>query len=322
MKQSYIFVSSVIAITLVTTVVLIGLVQLSFSQSPQKETSTSAQNEYSAFSNPTNVFESLRRNTEVSSLPSFAQNNTADSRRTTIQNILRSWEERAPTGGSAVPNPNISAVGQEIITQSSQAEQTEILALFKSLIGSNTTNSSTQTNYINSLDTNSIWLGGYSNTQTVVQQEVETKEQLALRAYGNELGSSLTSFNISNGNQTDLLDSFLKNRGDTKNLERLTDNYIQLSKDIEKILAPAQLETIHPNLVSSYASVGTLLWELTLAENDQELMNKMLTYNKASEEVAKSHVALITLFKAYGIVFKSYEGGGIFSFNPSVGGGL
>ncbi len=324
MKQSYIFISGIIAITLVTTLIIIGLVQLSSSQPTQKVTSDSTQNKYKAFSNPTNVFESLRRNTKTSSR-AFVENEGVDSQSTIIQNILRSWEEGVVTSDTAVINPNISAAEQESITQlnsSQQTEREEITALFKSLIGAKTINYSAQTSYTNLLNTNSIWLGGYSNTQTVVQKEVQTKDQIALRAYGNKLGSLLTSFNISNGNQTDLLDTFLKNRNNTKSLELLTDNYTKLSKDIGKILTPAQLETIHPSLVSSYASVGTLLWELTLAENDQELLSKMLIYNKASEAVAKNHVALITLFKAYGIVFKSYEGGSIFSFNPSVGGSL
>jgi hypothetical protein len=44
-------------------------------------------------------------------------------------------------------------------------------------------------------------------------------------------------------------------------------------------------------------------------------MERMLIYNSASEKVARAHISLVTLFKSYGVVFKSYEPGRIFTFS-------
>ena len=275
--------------------------------------------QYTTFSNPTNIFESLRRNPDVLSSAIGTNTNqieTADQLQA-IQSIIQIWETRP--GSSDARIAQISLIGLEEKTIA-QIEKEDITALFNDLIGIKITDKLTQQKDLNSLESESIWLGGYnSNTQNITNNNSQTNTQAALRAYGNQLGGLLKSFGVSNGDQANTLDTFIKNRSNTIGLQKLTDNYIQLASDINELSAPTPLSSVHSGLVSSYTSVGELLWNLTRAENDESLLNRMLTYNSSSEEVAKHHVTLVTLFKAHGVSFKSHEAGSIFTFSPPAG---
>ena len=271
---------------------------------------------YASFSGPNNVFSIFDRQTEAQ--PTTLKTGTAnpDDTQQAIQDIISAGESRPGSSDARAARQN-PVYSEEVIAQ--QVERDEITGIFNDLIGSTKLidnlgqqgSQSTGSSY----ESNDVWLGGYSTTQPIeIQETGETAVQQALHAYGNELGSTLKSFNTAQGDQTGLLEDFLKDRTNTTNLKRLTDGYIALASEIASISAPVQIDTTHDVLVASYKQVGELLWDISSATSDEELMQKMLTYNKSSEAVAKHHVTIVTTFSAHGVDFKSHEPGSIFTF--------
>lgn len=263
------------------------------------------------FSDSTDIFESIvgvhsesqDTKEERTSLPPEKQ-------QLAIQNIITKWEKRSGSHDVQTTLPSTN-------TQKTPSAQEGISSIFKTLLGKTLLDELAQQSNIPVPTTDFIWLGDYSNNkQPIIGTSELTEVQQTLHAYGNELGLTLNTFILAQGDQSKLLDTFLKNKEDTTSLKRLTDGYLELSKNIEALSVPAQLENIQSGLVSSYKSVGELLWALTLAKSDEELLTSMLTYNKSSEEVAKHHISLVTLLKAYGIVFKNHEPGAVFMFSP------
>jgi len=314
MQRSHIFLFGVLIVALTIISVVIGVIKLTNSQPVEKRnTETSG---YASFSGTTNVFESLGRESEIA--PSTLTTNPIPSEAidqlSAIQHSINMTDQE--NLGRAKPQTKAEPKTPE------QIEREEITSLFKDLIGEKVTDKFSQSGNSSVQENTEIWLGGYNGSSTYEQPSNESEAQAALHQYGNELGALLKSFNLSQGDQPNVLDKFIKDRANTTGLKRLTDGYIKLSADIAHITAPASLATIHSSLVSSYASVGELLWDLTSATNDEELMQKMLTYNESSNEVAKQQIAFITLLKAYDVTFKSHEAGSIFMFSPSASGGL
>jgi hypothetical protein len=272
---------------------------------------------YATFSSPKNVFESLQRDSE--NVTSFArQTQQADTarepRQSNLQSIIRAWEARPGSSDARAVRATLPQTAQKT---PEQTEREEIQNIFNSLIGTNITDKLAQTRTPYDAVEDTIWFGGYTSPpSTVTEEPGETETQQALRSYGNALGSVLSAFNLAQGDQVALLDAFMQDRTNTAALKKLTDGYIRLSADIATIAKPAQVTSISNGLVASYKAVGELLWNLTLAKNDEELVERMLVYNASSKNVAQYHIALITLFKANGVKFESYEPGSMFSFSP------
>ena len=234
--------------------------------------------------------------------------------RIAVQNIIRSWESRGDQ--RVIQSTEKAAPAITVLPELGEIQEEDIATLFKNLLGARLSDRLAQPE-IEVPDTEVFWNGEYTSTQQPLPEKSETQTQIELRAYGNALATLITTFNQSQGDQSQILDTFINNRTQTTPLKQLTDNYKDLGKDIEELVAPGQLSRAHLGLIDAYISVGELLWELTLAGTDDvQLMERMLTYNKSSEEVAKHHISLITLFKANGVIFSDNEPGRVFSFTP------
>lgn len=313
MSRYQIFVTSLIVLLSVSVVMLVNIVQTT----PVKpsDTDTHATNTYTTFSSPFNVFESLKAEKQNSNQPIYDVQENSEQ---TIESIINTWETRLGSNDARTIQTNYT--NQQTQHASTQTESEEIATLFNDLIGTTIFDKMAQQSDFdtNSDKNDSLWFGNYTNSQIHTETGSETETQLALREYANTLGALLKSFDIAQGNQVALLENFVADRTTTHSLKQLTDAYEQLSLDISQIDAPEVVSSIHTGLIISYKAVGELLWELTLAHDDTELMERMLIYNQSSEDVAKQHVSLITLLKAYGIEFKSSEAGSIFSFSPTL----
>ncbi|MAJ97487.1 MAG: hypothetical protein CMI56_02645 [Parcubacteria group bacterium] len=261
---------------------------------------------YFSFSNTDTVFESLQQEPQIES--AIVNSQSPEEQGVALQQIIRAWEERP---GS----PNFRTDFETFSASSTTTESEELSSLFKTLIGSSVLDTLAQQNKTGEFVDELLWNGNYSKITPVVLADDTSKTQEEFRIFGNELATLLTAFNVSQGDQTKLLTVFIENRESTKQLERLTTGYLQLASDIADLEVPEQLNNIQADLVSSYTLVGELLWNLTLATDDESLMERMLIYNSASEKVARAHISLVTLFKSYGVVFKSYEPGRIFTFS-------
>lgn len=311
MERAHVFIGGTVFLLIATLGIVLGAIHLG-SARPE----TTNRDDYTTFTAPQNVFSSLQRSDDEQprALRNESLNSTSLEQQQAIQNIIASWEAR-PGSSDARAARNTSII---IDTRTpEEIERDEISALFNDLIGTKITDQFAQQRPQTTNSSDAIWLGEYSNTNSpTVSEGNQTQTQQALRVYGNELGSTLKSFQLAQGDQTKLLEDFLDNRADTTNLKRLTDAYVELGEIIQAISAPDVLATTHTGLANSYTQVGELLWNITLANDDEALVERMLIYNKASEEVAKHHVSLITLFKAHGIEFQPHEPGSIFTFNP------
>lgn len=315
MERAHLFIVGSILVIIAAVISVIGVARI---QTPQNTESPNDTGRYATFSGTTNVFESLRSREDDIPGVIRAQNTltpTSHEQHIAIENIIRAWETRPGSSDAREARTHTQTAEHSVQKTAEQIERDEITALFNDLIGTRITDKLTQTNTTGASN-DDIWLGGYNDTQASQETSTISQTQHTLRTYGNELAAILKSFNLTHGDQPNMLEAFLKNRSNTTALKRLTDGYIQLSSDISQLQAPAQLTKVHDGLVASYTSVGELLWNITLADNDEELVERMLIYNTSSEEVAKNHITLITLFKAHGVIFESHEPGHIFMFSP------
>ncbi len=228
----------------------------------------------------------------------------------TLDEILRNWEARSESGLVSYSEPSKQVPQLSDIS----SEQKGIHDIFADLLGPRLTDSlkgSGDTSFTNDI---AIWTGTYTTSSPVVIVDEQSEVQRELHTYGNELGALLTAFTTTQGDQVALLDAFLKNRTETAALRALTNAYTELSDEIASIEPPQVAQSTHTRLSDAYAEVGTLLWNLTTAQDDSELVAQILTYNKASEAVAKQHIALVNLFSAYDVTFDPGEAGSVFVF--------
>lgn len=301
MYRTYIFALGILAL------IALGMTTLAYvmhNDLPQKATTGSA-----------GTFSGAQTNNQLENL--FWSNEGAAGTTTSnlqeeivLTEILQSWEARSGSNVHEYPSPNTSSPSVTGTT----VQQKGIKDIFNELLGIRITDSLKGDVASSPMDESFIWTGGYSNSNAPVIIEQQSAAQVALRAYGNELGSLLTTFNTNQGDQVALLDVFFEDRSKTVGLRALTNAYIELSAEIAAINAPAAARMTHERLSAAYKEVGTLLWELTTAQNDTELVDRILIYNKSSEAVVKQHIALVTLFKAYGITFDAGDPGRVFVF--------
>lgn len=317
MERAHIFIGGTIFLLIATMGIVLGAIHISSSR-PEAKTG----GEYTTFSSPQNVFSSLQQtDTEQPTTLTHAAV-AADSlkQQAALRDIITAWEERP--GSSDAREVRSAQVFVDTRTPE-EIERQEIGNLFNDLIGTKITDKLAQQSSQTNGSSDTIWTGSYTNSGSgTTSGGGETQTQQALHAYGNELGALLKAFQLAQGDQTKLLETFLEDRNDTEALKRLTDAYITLAQNIKVITAPSILTTTHAGLVDSYTQVGELLWNLHLADSDEALIERMLIYNKASEAVAKHHVTLVTLFKAHGVTFQQHEPGSIFTFSPQTQGSL
>lgn len=314
MERSYIFIGGIV-ITLLLAGGIVATVWNSTRQpTPQEDRGISG---YNTFSSPNNIFESLRSKNETP--PSVIATTTTETFEDTqaLSQIIRAWEERAGSSDARQARAQI-----QVERTPQEKERDEISVLFNDLVGPRITDYETSQNSYSSLSNDDLlWGGTYDSSVTAQTETKKTPTQVALHSYTNKLGALLQSFNLSQGDQAGLLEDFLDTK-DTRRLQQLTDGYIALSAEIAKLEAPAPVVSMHNGMIISYTSVGELLWEVGESNSDEELLDRMLIYNTAAEDVARHHVAFITTLKAHGVTFQSHEPGNIFTFSPTAGRGL
>ena len=313
MERAHLFIGGIIIVS----VIAIGIVvttTLSSQHTPPAPQDTSG---YATFNTAPNIFESLTRTQET---PTTLVTTTTppvshESQTQALSHIIRTWEERP---GSSDARAARTTIAVERTQQ--QREQDEISVLFNDLIGPRVTDYTAQQSDYSSLSSNDLIWGGdlTTNTSGSASAPGYTDTQQAVHRYGNELGETLQAFNLAQGDQAALLEAFIETRDATR-LKRLADAYVTLGEAIALLSAPAPVISMHNGMTISYTAVGELLFEVSIATDDEDLMERMLTYNAVAEDVARHHVAFITTLKAYGITYKSHEPGNIFMFSPTAG---
>lgn len=306
------------------------IVGASFFALSQKNTEPSERARATSFGESMQVFDIFKK-------PQTPQNEHNDATptpetpqddRIALQALADAWAKRRIDLEKAFPAP--------APTEQPTAEPTTPQDIFTNLLGPKITdalNQNTHTNTSSSSPYSSVSFNGEASlwggtTEVPPQKPIQPVDttyeiQKELRAYGNTLGATLTQFLQAQGDQTATLSFYLDNRTETiakEKLKTLTDAYATFSDQLAAITtAPAPLAQNHTNLVSGYARIGTELWAITDATTDGELYNKLIAYNAVAEDVARYHIAVTTILKAYGVTFAPGEPGNAFVFDGAQG---
>jgi len=308
-------------------IVIVGASFFVFSHQTQNP---SERSRGSSFTVPSNVFDIFNRsnNTDTPTpadelTPAESTQPTQDDR-DALNALARAWGQRRAALHAQYGTTNT--------TTAPTTESTQPQELFTTLLGpkltdalKSNTSSRTSTSTSTSFNGEAALWGG--TTDVAPAQPVQVVDstyaiQKELHEYGNELGSALMTFIQTQGDQSALLSLYVGHRTDTvaqEKLKALTDAYAAFSQKIATIHAPTPLAQNHEHLVQGYAHIGQGLWDMTTAQTDGELYNKLIAYNTVAEDVARYHISVITVLKAYGVTFAPGEPGNAFVFDGAQG---
>jgi len=302
--------------TLVGALALGGVIAFLATSTPNKNPEKTT----SSFNASFNVFELLTKkgpSDNVETTPTSAPETPEETDREALQELARAWDER-----------RILLEKQHLPqnTVPSAPTPVEPKDIFATLLGPKITDAlkaPAQPDFKTpSFDGESALWGesatGAPYTPVIPQTEKTYAIQDELKAYANTLAQALNTFISAEGDQSALLSAYIEARTDTvaqARLRGLTNAYQNLAEKLSTIEAPLPLAQNHQNLSTGYERIGTYLWDITTAQTDGELYNKLIAYNAVAEDVARYHIVVITSLKAYGVTFAPGEPGNAFVFD-------
>jgi hypothetical protein len=158
---------------------------------------------------------------------------------------------------------------------------------------------------------------GFIATSTVQTAE-RTPAQSALFDYGNEVGSSIQSFEDLYPGQTEILTNQFEDRGNEEKgnaVRGVAQGMKELAITLESIdLVPALAVSLNRKLAESYRAMGERLMKIPDARDDSALLNAINDYNAAVDGYIEQYVALAELLSASGVRFGLDDPGSIFTF--------
>tara|TARA_B100000745_G_scaffold70940_1_gene42453 strand:+ start:24578 stop:25426 length:849 start_codon:yes stop_codon:yes gene_type:complete len=208
--------------------------------------------------------------------------------------------------------------GEIITTPQRTAETTidnnDIRDLFYQLIGGAQT---PKNNPFTPFTPEILSINEYSNefSQNIREETNQTPLQRELHAYGNSVGEAVSALEIQHAAQIQTLDVFFKEGSNKEAVVALAQDYQTLAQTLTDIAAPDSVTAVHSYLIEGYALVGERLLALTEI-SDSELLDALLLYNKASEQVAEQLIGINAVMSAYEVTFAPSEPGAAFMFSP------
>lgn len=279
----------------------------------------------SSFNTPFNVFELLTKrepSENAETIPTSILEAPKETDREALQELARAWNERRVLLEKQHLPQNIAP---------SAPAPVEPKDIFASLLGPKITDALNAPSQLPRQNTvsfdgeSALWGEGTAGAQyapVIPQAEKTYAIQDELKVYANTLAQALNTFISAEGDQSALLSAYLEARTDTvaqARLRGLTNAYQNLAEKLATIEAPLPLAQNHQNLSTGYERIGTYLWDITTAQTDGELYNKLIAYNAVAEDVARYHIVVITSLKAYGVTFAPGEPGNAFVFDGAKG---
>jgi hypothetical protein len=154
-------------------------------------------------------------------------------------------------------------------------------------------------------------------------EKERTPTQQKLYDYGNEVGSSIQSYEELYRNAPQILRDQFEDRKDEGKNAALRDVAGGMT-NLGEILAameetPPEITAAHGRLAASYKEMGEKLSRIPDASNDEALVSAMLSYNASVESFTKNFVALAILFSAHDVVFTTNDPGSVFTFTNTAG---
>lgn len=146
----------------------------------------------------------------------------------------------------------------------------------------------------------------------------DTPAQEELRNFGNDVGSVVQSFELSNPDQPSILKNFMEDRDNPEKIAGMKRLGAQL-RDVGTQIAqldpiPAQMKPSLLDLSAHYQEIGKLLAAVPDAKGNDNLYEAIVTYDQAAERFVTSLVNFALLFPAAGIKFSQDEPGSVFMF--------
>jgi hypothetical protein len=152
--------------------------------------------------------------------------------------------------------------------------------------------------------------GSATDSRTPMQQE--------LYNYGNEVGSTIQSFESLFRNSPQILkDQFEDRQNAAKNqaLLSLAQGLQGVGVSLERMEdVPEPVKIAHGKVAASYRALGEKLAEVPKARTEQAILDAMLSYNTSVEAYIKNYVSLATIISAYDVRFKPEDPGSVFVF--------
>lgn len=144
--------------------------------------------------------------------------------------------------------------------------------------------------------------------------------QQKLFDYGNDIGSTIESFEQQHSNTVQALKAQVEDRADPEKAAAV----VKIGRDFEalgKILAamdpvPSTVAPTHRALAESYIELGKKLALVPSAERDGDFLKAIEAYNASADVFVQNYIRLVSFFGAYGVIFASVDSGRIFTFNP------
>ena len=152
-----------------------------------------------------------------------------------------------------------------------------------------------------------------SSTRSTLQQE--------LYEYGNDIGSTIESFEQQHSNTSQILKGQVEDRTDSGKAAAV----VRIGRDLEEmgnVLAametvPSSLASAHNALAKSYIEIGKNLALIPGAERDADFIKAIQTYNASADTFAKNYIQMVSLFGAHGVTFSANDAGKVFTFSPT-----
>ncbi len=156
---------------------------------------------------------------------------------------------------------------------------------------------------------------------TTTPSTARTGTQQALYDYGNDVGSSIESFEQQHTNTVQILKEQVEDRADPDkatavvNLGRAFQNLGNNLSVMDNV--PPVMASAHAALAKSYIELGKNLALIPGAERDSDFIQAIQTYNASADTFTANYIRVVSLFGAYSVTFTSADSGRVFTFSPS-----
>ena len=148
--------------------------------------------------------------------------------------------------------------------------------------------------------------------------ESRTPLQQSLYNYGNEVGSTIQSFESLFMNAPQILkDQFEDRQNSAKNeaLLSLAQGLAGVGVTLQNMEdVPEPVRVAHGKVAASYKELGKKLADVQKARSEQAVLDAMLSYNASVEAYIRNYISLATIVSAYGVSFSTTDPGSVFTF--------
>jgi gas vesicle protein len=150
-----------------------------------------------------------------------------------------------------------------------------------------------------------------------------TADQQSLYDYGNEVGSTIQSFEEENQNEAQTLKNQIEDRSDPTKATAV----VELGQNLAAVGArmqsmddvPDSVASFHASLAQSYQNIGAKLQLVPKAQSDSDYVKAIEAYDSAADGFTRNYAALANYFSLKGVTFAPGDPGSVFSFTDAQG---